>query len=316
MLRRVRTWWNFRKALIKATKWGSTRVAGKKDVLVLPCWRRPEFLWHCLDNLTRSEGIDSVHVLLRPDTGYSPDNLDVIQEFADRLTSFEVQVADPSPFRRTKPSANLLLGCLHAAAAAKQYVFLVEEDIMVARDFLRWHRAVHAANDALFCSIGVKNPNRTVVLPDIPEGYYMSHGDYCSNGVCFDKQVLQTMLAPHVNMAYMRRAKNYIRRTFPASSIGLGFVEQDGLIRRIQEQSRLRIAWPCVARAFHSGFYGYNRPGGLEGSVEDRIRTLADTIYNPEAMRNAAGRVEFIETSMPCDLQPPEWNILRQIDIP
>ena len=134
------------------------RLPGDKDIVVLPCWRRPEFLWHCLDNLTRAEGIDSVHVLFRPDTGFSPNNLEAIQTFADRLSSFEIHVADPCPFRRTKQSANVLLGYLDAGRRARQFVFLIEEDIMVARDFFRWHRAVHAQQPGLFLFYCRKEP--------------------------------------------------------------------------------------------------------------------------------------------------------------
>src|ERR1039458_3247253 len=177
MLRQFRVWRRFRQAVRKASRGDLPHLPGNKDIVVLPCWRRPEFLWHCLDNMTRAEGVDSVHVLFRPDSGFSPDNLEVIESFADRLSSFEVQTADPCPFRRTKPSANLLLGCLHAAAAAKRYVFLVEEDIMVARDFFAWHRSVHAAAGPLFCSIPVKNRNRLLTLPDEVDGYYLSSGD-------------------------------------------------------------------------------------------------------------------------------------------
>ena len=42
----------------------------------------------------------------------------------------------PCPYKRTKQSANLLGGYLMAAAATRRYVFMVEEDVMVARDFL------------------------------------------------------------------------------------------------------------------------------------------------------------------------------------
>ncbi len=289
-------------------------AAGDKDIVLLPCWRRPEFLWHCLDNLTRVAGIGSVHFTFRPDTGASPENLDVIESFAGRLPSFDVQAPEPCPYRRTKQSANVLLGYLRAASVARRHVFLVEEDIMVARDFLTWHRAVHAAAGPLFCSIAVRNPNRTVTLPDDPEGYYVSSGDYCSYGVCFDKQVLQRMVASHVNMAYMRRPKKYLRRHFPASAISLGYVEQDGLLRRIQERSTYPIAYPCLPRAFDAGFYGYNRPGGVRGSLQDRIQALADIIYDPEVMRQAALRPEFIASSVPIDLQPPPWRVQRRIE--
>jgi hypothetical protein len=328
MLRRLRDWWNFRQAVHDASRVDLTHPAGERDVVVLPCWRRPEFLWHCLDNLTRADGIDSVHLLFRPDTGFSPDNLDVIRSFSDRLSSFEIQPADPCPFRRTKPSANFLLGMLHAAATTRRLVFLVEEDIMVARDFFRWHRAVHAAADPLFCSIPVKNPNRVLSLSDDPAAYYLSSGDSCSNGMCFDKQVLQSLVAPHVNMAYLRAPKKYIRRNFPASTIGLGYVEQDGLIRRIQERSPLPIAWPCVPRAFHSGFFGarggwhnFTHPAGAGQSIEQRVQLLTDTIYDADAMlkavvRNSGERAEFIASCLPCSLTPPAWNVLHRIDVP
>ena len=290
---------------------------------MIPCWRRAEFLWQCLDNLTRAAQFDTVHVLFRPDTGFSPETLEVIHAFADRMPDFEIQIADPCPFRRTKPSANFLLGLLHAATTARQLVYLVEEDIMVGRDFFRWHRTVQADAGPLFCSIPVKNPNRSLTLPDAPDGYYLSSGDSCSNGMCFDKHVLQRLIAPHVNMAYLRSPKKYIRRTFPASKIGLGFVEQDGLIRRIQERTNLPIAWPCVPRAFHAGFYGarggwqnFKLPDGMKGSLQDRVKLLATTIYDADAMRTEIDSPEFLETCMPCRLELPVWNSLRQIDVP
>jgi hypothetical protein len=314
VLRRARSWWNFRRAVRDASRVELTHPAGARDVVVLPCWRRPEFLWHCLDNLTRTDGFDELHLLFRPDTGFSPDNIEVIHSFADRMPSFQISLPDPCPFRRTKQSANLLLGYLLAAAEAMRYVFLVEEDTMVAQDFFRWHRAVQAAADPLYCSIASRNPNRLVTVPDDPEGYYLTSGDFCSGGVCFDKHRLQTLVAPHINMAYFRRPKKYLARQFPASAVGLGFVEQDGLLRRIQERAAMPIAFPCLPRCFNAGFYGYNRPGGLTGSVDDRVRRLACTIYSTEAMREAAAS-SFSEIYLPVSLQPRLWQAQRRIEV-
>jgi hypothetical protein len=285
-------------------------------VVVIPCWRRPEFLWHCLDNLAQAEGVEDVRIVIRPDTGFAVDNLDVVREFSQRLPTIDIQYPTPAPYRRTKQSANVLLGYLAAAANARRYVFLVEEDIMVARDFFRWHREAQvAAGRALFCSIAVRNPNRRVSVPDEVDGFYLSSDDYCSTGVCFEKSVITSLLAPHIRLAYFRRPKRYIRQQFPNSGIGLGFVEQDGLIRRIEESSALPIAWPCVPRAFHSGFYGYNRPGGLPGSLRSRVTTLADTIY--AAPESAAGErpTAVSEDCIPCLLDLPRWQALRQVEV-
>lgn len=287
------------------------------DVVVLPCWRRPEFLWHCLDNIAQAEGAEQLVVVVRPDTGYAPENIEVVRSFSARLPNLQIQHPTPAPYRRTKQSANVLLGYLLAAKQARRFVYLIEEDIMVARDFFRWHREAHtAAAQSLFCSIAVTNPNRQVNVLRELDGFYLSSGDYCSTGVCFDKHVLQSLVAPHVSMAYMRQPKRYIRREFPRSPIGLGFVEQDGLIRRIQERDNLPIAWPCVPRAFHSGFYGYNRSGGLEGNLEQRIRQLSAIIYDPAQMRDAAvSSQQHPDSCAPCELRLPDWAALHQVPV-
>ncbi|HTT03929.1 MAG TPA: hypothetical protein VMF64_01470 [Steroidobacteraceae bacterium] len=316
MLTRARIWWGFRREVRRARRADGQAGAARCDLLLVPCWRRPEFLWHCLDNLTRAAEIDSVHVVFRPDFGFWPENLDVIRAFSDRLASYEIQPATACPFRRTRQSANLLLGYLRAAAVAGRYVFLVEEDVMVARDFLTWHRAVQAAAAGrLFCSIAVRNHNRHVEVAAEADGFYLSSGDYCSYGVCFDRRVLLEHIAPHVTLDYFRRPKRYMRRHFPASRVGLGFVEQDGLIRRIQECSSLAIAYPCLPRAFDAGFYGYNRPGGVTGSAEERRRKLAEVIYDRERLRAAAGP-QFADRCDPVDLEPLPWGVPRRIELP
>ena len=311
MLRAARDWWQFRQAVDGARASVAAPSPGARDLIVLPCWRRAEFLWHCLDNLTRAQGLGELEILFRPDTGYSADNLEVIREFAARLPPFTIDFPSPCPFRRTKQSANLLLGYLKAAAVARRFVFLIEDDLMIARDYFRWHRAVHEAGERLFCSIASSNPNRAVAVPAEPEGFYLTSGDYCSIGVCFDRQVLREWVAPHVNMAYFRRPKRYLRRLFPDSRVPLGFAEQDGLLRRIQKRSGLAIAYACLPRVFHAGFYGYNRAGGLSGDWRQRVAALGEIIYSPEAMRSAASRPEWVD--QPVNLEPPDWSRQRQL---
>jgi hypothetical protein len=312
----LKTWWNFRRA-VNAAVASADGDAVQNDIAVIPCWRRPEFLWHCLDNLARSQDICELSVVVRPDTGFAPENLQVVEQFKDRLPHLSVQFPVPTPYRRTKQSANVLLGCLRAAANARRFVFLIEEDIMVARDYFRWHRQVHSAAAApLFCSIAVDNPNRHLTLPDDISGFYLSSGDYCSPGVCFNRSVLLSRVAPHISMAYMAKPKKYVQRHFPESRIGLGFVEQDGLVRRIQETSERPIAWPCVGRAFHAGFYGYNRPGGVAGSLEQRIRELAAIIYDPVTMQAAETQSGFPNSCPPTPLELPDWVALHRVSVP
>ncbi|HEY3732129.1 MAG TPA: hypothetical protein VGL28_12795 [Steroidobacteraceae bacterium] len=324
MLNGPRSWWKFRRAVFHAARAAASATpdqsspnggTGRRDVLVLPCWRRPEFLWHCLDNLTRADGVQDLHVLFRPDTGHDPHNIEVIHAFADRLASFEISMPVACPFRRTKQSANLLLAYLQAAVTTRQYVYLLEEDTIIARDYFRWHRAVHTASSGLFCSIAIANPNRRLRPPADRGGYYLSSGDFSSMGVCFEHRILRQLVAPHVNLAYFRHPKRYLRRLFPESLVGLGFVEQDGLLRRIQERSDCPTAYPCVPRAFDAGFYGYNRPGGSAGPLQQRIEWLGQIIYDPVALRSAASP-EFVERCVPIELNSGDWSTQRRIDLP
>ena len=309
--------WNFRRAIntvvravadrnrltIEDEYLASRRVAGRsRDVVLVPCWRRPEMLWHCLDNLARADGVDQMHVVFRPDHGYDPDTIAVIRSFSDRLRSYEITPAVACPYRRTRLSSNILVGYLYAASIARSHVYMVEEDIMVGRDFFHWHQDVQSQRSNLFCSIAVRNHNRDVALPDDPDGYYLSSGDYCSWGVCFHRRVITNLIAPHLNIPYLSHPKRYLRRQFANSQVGLGYVEQAGLIRRIQEFSGRKIAYPTAPRAFHGGFYGRNRAGGVEGALTERVDQLAQVIYNPIAMRQAALTEQYADDSEPVPL--------------
>jgi hypothetical protein len=317
MLRWATDRWKFRRAAISAVR-AATRpsTAAPRDIVLVPCWQRPEMLWHCIDNLCKADGVQSMHVIFRPDSGYDGDNIAVIHEHAKRLPSYEIQPAPHCPYRRTKLSANILLGYMQAAALARRYVYLVEEDIMVGRDFFRWHAAVHSQREGLFCSIAVRNHNRQVDTPDDPDCYYLTSGDYCSWGVCFDRNVITGLIAPHVNLEYLSHPKRYLRRHFVDSRVSLGYVEQASLVRRIQEICARPIAYPATPRAFHAGFYGRNRPGGISGALSERVQRLDTMIYDSSAMRDAALSEGFADDSEPVRLDIVGGPGLHQMELP
>jgi len=193
-------------------------------------------------------------------------------------------------------------------------VFMVEEDVMVARDFFRWHQAAHAAEPELFCSLSTRNHNRTVTVSEDPRSYYLTTLDYCSLGVAMRRSVIDDLIAPHVRRAYFERPAEYCRQHFPYSRVGAQFVEQDGLIRRVQEAEGTRrpIAYPYRPRAYHAGFFGYHRSGHLEGDLAERIRAVGEVIYNSQRMRQAIENPEHVADSVPVPLETPVWHSLRR----
>lgn len=287
------------------------------SVVLIPAWRRPEMLWHCLANIKRAEGADRMHYIFRFDKGHSPELHDVIRGFE---FSHEVSITPPSKYLLTKQSYSLLTGYALAASKCQPdgLVFMIEEDVMVATDFFSFHHAVHEQNEHLFCSIAVANPNRRDIhrmVEGLPEWYYLSGGDYCSLGVAFRPEVLRDVVLPHASPAYFAQPHSYCRKNWPKSPIGDAFVEQDGLIRRIQMDTTMPIAYPWRPRAFHAGLYGKNRGPGPSGSFAKRLEYVTEVIYSDEAMRTFAKHPEWYEDSRPIDLNTPSWNTLSNVPI-
>jgi hypothetical protein len=98
--------------------------------------------------------------------------------------------------------------------------------------------------------------------------------------------------------------------------VSLGYVEQASLLRRIQEVCDQPIAYPATPRAFHAGFYGRNRPGGIAGALKERVRRLDTMIYDSSAMRGAALSERYAADSEPVPLDIVGGPGLRQLQVP
>lgn len=284
------------------------------DTLLIPCYDRPELLHHTLDNLVKTGDLHTVHVIFKPDYGHAHGINDVIREYAGRMPSHEIKAPTVPPHKQTKQSKNVLDGWQYAAQKSDGLVFMVEEDIMVSRDFFRFHRAVHEQAQVFAC-LSTKNHNRSATVTADPEAYYLSGGDYCSLGVSMRREVIHEHIAPHANPMYYRDCVRYCRYHFPDSSLADSQSEQDGLIRRIQHESGLPTAYPHVPRAFHAGFYGYNRPNNKSkptGQFHHKVETLSGIIYNSGRMEKAALTPAYYHDSQPVELNIGPWNKLRQ----
>lgn len=284
-----------------------------KPVVLIPAWRRPEFLWHCLENIKNARQSGRYHYVFRFDQGHSPELFQVIDGFP---FSYEVTITQRSPYRVAKQSFSLLTGYQIAAqrAGREQLVFMIEEDVMIAQDFFEWHEAIHAEQKHLWCSIGVANPNRKVNVQGEGGDYYLTSDDYCSLGVCYKASVINDVIIPLATPKYFVDPINHLKREFPASPFGDAFAEQDGLIRRAQwaKGMAMPIAYPVHAKAYHAGFYGKNRGAGFHGSLQERKQRIAEVIYSDEAMRMFARHPEWYEDSRPINLTGQQWTSINE----
>jgi len=216
----------------------------------------------------------------------------------------------PTPWRGN--SANVLEALKLAGSLAGEFVFLVEDDVIVADDLFRWSYAVHRQEEP-FASVAVRNTNggAPANTPDDPEAFYLSQRDYSSLGVCLPLAAVDEIVK-HALPEYFSNPIGYCMAMFPHSRLNKIHAEQDGLIRRIIERDALHVAWPCRPRAFHAGFVGYNRAGQhLKGSLQARCEQLRGMIADKTAL-NLRADPAWRDID-PCALTGNQWTELHCI---
>jgi hypothetical protein len=258
------------------------------DICLVPTFRRPEYLWLCLEQLEKCEGVQNLQIVITIDNhlrwSYDPEVLRVARAFATRLP---LQITVRSAHHHEGNSTNVLLAYGEALAAGARHIFLVEDDILVLPDFFRWHYAIQDREPEIFASVA--SPNKHVAdwpRRGVPGGYFTSAA-YASHGVCLPARSVE-LLVEHITSAYLSYMPGYLAKRFPHSRLGPQFCEQDGLIDRIIEERSLRNAWPCAPRAFHTGFWGYHRtektrPGG---SLEKKVAALRQIVSDTKTLNS------------------------------
>lgn len=277
-----------------------------KDIVVIPCHKRPELLHHVLDRIQGAYGSEKLHYHFCFDYGYSTDNNIVVEQMMNY--SHTIVRRERSHFSAAQQSINVLEGLREAVNMGAKTIYLIEDDILIASDFFQFHQKLHKLHPNLFCSIAVKNINTNYNVSQHTNHYYLSSNDYASQGVCFQSSVLQELVIPHACLNYFSNMKGYCSQNFQNALIGTAFAEQDGLIRRIQHQSARPIAFPHVPRAYHCGFYGYHRrPNPFIGSLESRIQQARSIVYSESQMKSNS--VKGLEhDSIPVGLEHPPLN--------
>lgn len=252
------------------------------DVVLIPAYRRPEFLWLCLENIKKAKNHNNDKLyIINLDYGYNPENFEVIEQFTPLFNHIQINLTPNVYLPPSKQSYAVLEGYRLAHQLSSNFVYMVEEDVMVGDHFFDWHVAIHQREPDIYCSIATRNNNtRRQPMGDYSK-YYLQKGDYQSLGVCFRKERLEPILA-HANYNYYTNPIEYCRKTWPESILNPAFVEQDGLHRRVMGD--LPVAFSYDGFAYHAGFFGYNRPNKrVRGAtLADKVQLTRNIIGDPE----------------------------------
>lgn len=260
-----------------------------KDVVLVPTFNRPEYLWLCLEHLAAADGGAQKHVRVYHDTHHN-DTQTVRVDYrltAEVVSLFHNKFADITLTWR-KPHG-FIGNCLNFLEAYREaysdvdvrYVYLVEDDVLVSADFFAWHEAVQARGD-YFVTVGWHCCRWDgAVRNNDPTQYIETQQDYSSIGVCWRREKLAPFVQ-HATTAYYGDHRNYLARAFPGNPINPGqWTEQAGIVTRMLHQFKnCWVAWPTRRRCSHVGVSGYHRPNGqiFIGPLERRVASLRQAV--------------------------------------
>lgn len=269
--------------------------------VVITAFGRPEMLWHCLSRIDKADKPDNLRITFRLDHGYDREIHDVLRMYGHLPA--DVSIAPKHPFHgSTKQSANVLGGLYQAAKNAPDgsIVHLVEDDVMIGPDHFTFSATAHGTGD-YFAVITSDNCNGGEEMEYPETGLKTSHGTYRGIGVSFRADAFLAHIGPHIRPEYYLNPRAYIRSILTPDPFRGAWIEQDGLIRRIQMREGMPpIAYAMQPRSYHAGYYGKNRPGKRpHGTLSQRIDAVGAVIYSPDEMRKKSVREGYYLDSIP-----------------
>lgn len=216
-----------------------------------------------LEKLALARGVDQVDVRIFLDT--APEKRLEEVEFV-RDTYFPNADIFTAPDHIKVPSGcwNILQSLKAGYQSQAEFVFLVEEDVLVKSDFFQWHFWAHENGD-YFVTSGRKLKKKG--------------NDFFSNpGSCYRRENLARVVE-HITDAYFANPEGYLDWTFPFMS-DAGVLD-DGLIRRVMRSVNGTALCPEIPICAHQGFRGYQRYSQFvndKTAIQDRIVKLREIL--------------------------------------
>lgn len=256
-----------------------------RDIVLVPTFYRPEYLALCLEHLAAADGgkekevwvaLDR-HTFDRPEQLADSSNIsEIVRRYGNTFAKFRYIIRQPHTYIGNPLNFLELYKEAYEQGDAR-YIYLVEDDVLVAKDFFRWHEAVQARGD-YFNTVGWHCIRNDRVKPSTDPNAYVETGqDFSSIGVCWKRDKLAPVVK-HANHKYYMDMTNYLHTHFANGPIPRGvWTEQAGLIMRcLLADPAAVIAWPSLSRCAHVGINGYHRRAGYRfmGTLEERIEEL------------------------------------------
>jgi hypothetical protein len=285
-----------------------------RDVVIVPCYERPEFTRVCLKYLAQADRIQDKEVWLcqdnhedgfKVDPQNAPADAREIALYFGRLFGSRAVYRSIAPHTTYGNSSNLIHSLQAAYDSGAERIYLVEDDIAVAPDFFSWHDAVlEEPHVFVSCATAlsksahfqINGPQAMDETYQNPSAYYLAEGPYSSLAAAFKRVKLGGLL-------------DYI--TAGSQKWESGF-EQDLLTQRYLRILGANSAWPYMPRAYNFGWYSYHITGQpFTGSLQEKSRAVEEVIKNPTKLRSVSSNNSAV-TALP-DRWPARLELVQNV---
>lgn len=233
----------------------------KNSVVVMPTAHRPEILAHALQKLSAASNLPEVHIYLDHLGPLTNQRLEEVEWVRDTYLPDAYLFQAKEHIQVSSGTWNILHSIKGGYDTGAEFVFLVEEDVMMKPDFMARHAALLGENNGeILASCGRRVPS-----------FFKRYGDlYTNPGSCLTRPLLKNLM-PHLNDRYFQNTGGYITETFhhPPYNSSL----DDGLIRMVVREMGGRCAYPEEPICAHQGFDYYDEIDiySNRGTLQEKI---------------------------------------------
>lgn len=221
-----------------------------REIVIVPAWRRPDFLTACLSRLDTSDDGERRY-LIALDRNHTKPVVEAAESFQGILGTGRVRIVSREHSYDESNSYNTLMSYRDAVEWGADLIYLVEDDVFTAVDFFTAHQQAHRLAEGVF-AVGGCN-----FFPGSDPTALNTQYPYHSLGVSFRPEILTEHVFPHATPAYFKNRSAYCEARFGSA----GHWDQDGLIEAVRRASGMHFAVMDVPRAYHAGYTGYSRVG-------------------------------------------------------
>jgi len=254
-------------------------IARDNSVVVMPTFARPEMLAHALMHLAKAEDLPPVHIFL--DSGAPEGRLDEVRWVRDTYLPQAALHQQASHMPVTSGTWNILKSMEFGYYYGAEYVFIVEEDVMMRHDFMARHEAVRTSGNYK-ATCGRRVP-----------AFFKKYGDlYTNPGSCLTQKLL-SVLVHHINDEYFANTGGYIRKTFGHEPYNSSL--DDGLIRMVMLETGWKCGYPEEPICAHQGFHWYDEIDiySNRGTIQEKIARFGRITASIKPGDRYAGDFEF-----------------------